>query len=999
MSLARRLWKMVTAAPALALVLSLLLLFVGAFAQQPTASSSDPQTANTPTVAKKSVSKKSGSKKKVGKEATERKEEAGETEKETLPPLLSERLKKLSQAVQPDGGLSNPGGLAHQEFMYRAYPDTKIPIERILGERAAHASISGRSFSNKSSSNWVSYGPSYALYPFTPLRNSTSYVPNAYPAASRTTSLALSPICTPASCTLWAGPAGGGVWRTRDPFDNPPQWTYLSSVFGINAIGSLELDPNDPSGETIYAGTGEANACGSGCEAGVGLYKSSDGGDTWTGPLGQSAFNARAIGSIAVKPGDPNTIYAGTTQALRGQSSVCCNGTVDLIPGAPKWGLYKSTDGGRTWAFIHDGSTDASVCTGDLKEADNLNPCSPFGVRRVLLDPSNPDIVYAASYARGVWRSTDAGTTWVQIKKSLDSTNSAMRPEMTVTTLQNGKTRMYVAEGATGPAPTAPNDFSQLFRSDDTTKAGPTFLALTSKNPANQGYGSYNYCEGQCWYDNFVKTPPGNPDMVYLGGSYAYGETGNISNGRAVLLSTDAGVSFTDMTMDATSALHPNGTHPDEHFIVINPNNPLQYWESSDGGMMRSSGDLTDISSNCASRGITGIVLARCQQLLSLVPTKLTSINKGLTTLQFQSLSVNPFNSNDVQGGTQDNGTWETTANPSQWNQTIFGDGGLSGFDFENPQFRMHTYAGPEPDVNFSGGRTSDWNFIGDSFFISGEPSEFYFPIIMDPVVHKTMFAGMAHVFRTKTQGVGNQSLAAFRALCNEFTGTFNGNCGDWVPLGDPSPNGELTGSDYGKDRAGIDVAAVARTPQDTHTLWAATAAGRVFISKNADAEPETSVVFTRLDSLATNSPGRFISAIYVDPNDSDRAWISYSGFSASTPATPGHVFEVTYHPILGTATWRDLSFDLADLPITGLVRDGVTQDFFASSDFGVYRLVESERSWKLAAAGMPNLEVAGLTLVQNARKLYAASHGQGAWLLLLPAQGDNGASTVAAVK
>src|ERR1700678_4327387 len=92
--------------------------------------------------------------------------------------------------------------------------------------------------------------------------------------------------------------------------------TYLSSVFRINAIGSLELDPNDPSGETIYAGTGEANACGSGCEAGVGLYKSTDGGDTWTGPIGQSAFNARAIGSIAIKPGDPNTIYVGTSPGI-----------------------------------------------------------------------------------------------------------------------------------------------------------------------------------------------------------------------------------------------------------------------------------------------------------------------------------------------------------------------------------------------------------------------------------------------------------------------------------------------------------------------------------------------------------------------------------------------------------------------------------------------------------------------------------------------------------
>jgi len=270
----------------------------------------------------------------------------------------------------------------------------------------------------------------------------------------------------------------------------------------------------------------------------------------------------------------------------------------------------------------------------------------------------------------------------------------------------------------------------------------------------------------------------------------------------------------------------------------------------------------------------------------------------------------------------------------------------------------------------------------------------------MDPAVHQTMFAGMAHVFRTKTQGVGNRTLAAFRANCNEFRGVDpDGTCGDWVPLGDPSANGQLIGSDYGKDRAGLDVAAVARTPQDSHTLWAATAAGRVFISKNADAEPETSVVFTRLDSLAPNSPGRFISSIFVDPTYSDRAWISYSGYSASTPTTPGHVFEVTYDPVGGTATWKNLSFDLADIPITGLVRDGVTQDFFASSDFGVYLLVESQRSWKLAAPGMPNIEVAGLTLVENARKLYAASHGQGAWLLMLPAAGTKAGSNVALVK
>jgi hypothetical protein len=363
--------------------------------------------------------------------------------------------------------------------------------------------------------------------------------------------------------------------------------------------------------------------------------------------------------------------------------------------------------------------------------------------------------------------------------------------------------------------------------------------------------------------------------------------------------------------------------------------------------------------------------------------------------LQFQSLSVNPFDPNDVQGGTQDNGTWETISDTdhSQWDQTIFGDGGQSGFDVLNPRYRFHTYAGPEPDSNFSGGLMSDWNFIGDTFFIFPEPAEFYFSIISDPnhKAHTTLYAGTGHVWRTKTQGVGNRTLAAFRANCNEFTGVDpEGTCGDWVPLGDPSANGQLIGSDYGTDRAGIDVAAVARTAQDTSTLWAATAAGRVLISKNADAEPETSVTFTRLDSLVTNSPGRFVSGIFIDPRDSNRAWLSYSGYNASTPSTPGHVFEVRYNPVAGTATWKDLSYDLVDTPITGIARDEVTHDIFASSDFGVYKLVPKEKCWRLAAPGMPNIEVAGLTIVPSAHRLYAASHGQGAWLLTLPARSDD---------
>jgi hypothetical protein len=76
-----------------------------------------------------------------------------------------------------------------------------------------------------------------------------------------------------------------------------------------------------------------------------------------------------------------------------------------------------------------------------------------------------------------------------------------------------------------------------------------------------------------------------------------------------------------------------------------------------------------------------------------------------------------------------------------------------------------------------------------------------------------------------------------------------------------------------------------------------------------------------------------------------------------------GHVFEVTYNPAAGTATWIDRSFDLNDIPINDVARDEMTGDLYAASDFGVFRLRAGTSSWGRAAPGMPNVEVAGLTI------------------------------------
>ena len=884
------------------------------------------------------------------------------------PTALARHLETLAATRPEYMEKEGPASAAEEAFMQRAYPEDTISVAQMNAARAAFDESKSRRFhgGQGKKGEWVSVGPSKALYPFDQLRTSGLYVPNAYVAGGRTTSIALATKCTPNKCPAYITPAGGGVWYTNNVLQGQSHWTYQGGPLGINAAGAVTVDPNDPTGDTVYVGTGEANICGSGCVAGTGVYKSTDGGKHWSGPIGQTEFQGKGVGQIVVVPGQPNTIYVATTTALRGMSSTCCTGVTRPVPGITRWGLYKSTNGGASWSFIHNGSVNASDCTGTIAEFNNAGICSPRGVRQLLLDPSNSSILYAASYARGVWRSNDAGATWTQIKPSLNAAVIQTRPAIAVNTLANGKTRMYVHVGNTGvPA-------SQLFRSDDVATGAPTFTALTSASTASPGWGTFNLCTAQCWYDLFVYTPKGYPDIVYSGGSYSYGQT--IANKRGVVLSMDAGVSSTDMTMDGTDPVHPNALHPDQHSLVTNPANPLEFIETNDGGVMRSSGALVDRSSWCDTRGLSGNNLIRCHQMLSAIPSKLESVNSGLTTLQFQSLSVSPHDVDELQGGTQDNGTWENYGSKTEWRNTMIGDGGQSGFDVAVPGFRFHNFTGVSTDVNFNNGNLADWIWISDPV----GAAEFYAPVISDPSVSGTLFAGTnLTAYRTKTFGLGSMTLAEANQHCNEWTGDFTVQCGDWAPLG-PTP---LTAAALGT-RAGGTMTSVERTASDTNTGWAATSTGRIFVSKNVDADPVGAVSWTRIDTATT--PDRYPSSIYVDADDGNHAWVSYSGFDVNTPATRGHLFEVTYNPGSGTATWVDRSNNWGDLPATDVALDEVTGNVYASSDFGVLMLPSGSSSWELAAPGMPNVEVTGLTMVSSKRVLYAASHGLGAWRLRL---------------
>jgi hypothetical protein len=1007
----------------------------------------------------------------------------------------------LATRVAPSAVLAPPGSSnaiegdrtsADDEFLKRAIPGDDIPAPVLQNSKRDWEKARGRG--DEGSGRWSPLGPTWAKSLPNPYRDRSVYTAGNTDFSGRIAHVAIDPSCGSrggdnreggsrkndgdddnGGCRLWIANANGGVWRTNNALAQQPKWKYLSMEFEHNNVASLQLDPNDKNASTIWAGTGEPNACGSGCEAGVGLYKSTNRGESWSGPYGKDQFYDRAVGSIAIKPGNSNVMFAASGRAVRGVSNVCCGGADAIIPGAPHFGLWRSLDGGRNWELVNQGA--AVLCTASSPDdvSLNLTPCSARGARRVMIDPVDPNTVYASFFARGIWRSRSNGDpgTWEQIMARVGGPGiTTERAEFDVVKLPNGETRMYVGVGGGGVCGAAaglPSDECTVparFRKNDNVRSAPaavvaaTWQDMTSMVEDTPGFSSWGFCDPQCSYDSYVFVPAAHfpnsgadANTVYLSGANRYREnnwgaaspfccpdnpaTGR-SNGRAVLVSTDAGATFTDMTDDTSDNVYPVELHPDHHALTVNPTNWKQFFDVGDGGIVRSNGRFADDSGDCVQpKGYTGTRLAFCQVVLKRVPERLTPINKGLRTLHFYEIQSSPFNPSLIVGGTQDNGSWErgdtagsgtNSATPPPdsigavptrcqndagngrsddddnssnqvWVQINLADGGHNNFDIGDPCFRQSAWQGGQLMVSYVPKNQLDMNWIADTLFqvYGSEATQFIGLATFDRVHPHWLWTSREHVFRSINQGRNDaMSKEQHRQFCNVWYGTFSDFnndgrydsadfCDDWKPLGDPGPNGRLTSATYGATKPGGSVAAVERATGDGRTLWAATSTGRVFVSKNADNPVPSAVTFDRIDDdpTAANTPPRYPTAIYIDPKDGNHAWITYSGFNAKTPGTPGHIFEVRYVP--GASTFKLLDGNqprdaLGDIPATS-VAVSPKETIYVGTDYGCIAS-KGNGVWRECGDGLPNLVVADLLYVPEKKQLYAATHGQGVWSL-----------------
>src|SRR3954470_18101342 len=231
------------------------------------------------------------------------------------------------------------GDAEAEAYADRAYPGTEITIDEIQGAIAANAKVAKKAA--KLSSKWDFLGPDTLDVD----RLGTQAFTKPTQWSGRVTALTVDPKCKAQECTLYVGAAGGGVWRSKNALAPNPSWKQISAGFGTNAIGSIAVDPSDPTGKTIYVGTGEANGSGD-SEAGLGLYKTTDDGAHWSLVPGSfSVANTRSITWVAVDPANAGHILFGTRSGSHGQGS---NSTAASPPAAqsPATGVYASIDGG-----------------------------------------------------------------------------------------------------------------------------------------------------------------------------------------------------------------------------------------------------------------------------------------------------------------------------------------------------------------------------------------------------------------------------------------------------------------------------------------------------------------------------------------------------------------------------------------------------------------------------------------------------------------------------
>ncbi|MCP5054170.1 MAG: hypothetical protein GY940_43790, partial [bacterium] len=679
--------------------------------------------------------------------------------------------------------------------------------------------------------------------------------------------------------TIYVAGASGGIWKT---VNEGTTWEPVFQHAASTSNGDITIAPSNT--DIVWVGSGEANIFRSSM-AGAGVYKSTDAGKTWK-HMGLTDTNT--IPRIVIHPKNPDIVY--------------------VAAGGHEWtdnkerGIYKTSDGGKAWKKI-------------------LYINEKTGANDLVMDPSNPDTLYASTWQRrrekwndprnepgysgsGIYKSTDAGKTWKPINKGLPIPEHRGRigidlcrtkPNVIYAYVDNykvvgqwkekrednyGRPTMGKIKGAT------------IYRSDD---GGENWRQVSKDDTYMEGLAvTYGWVFGQ------IRVDPNNADRIYV-------------MGLALNVSDDSGKTFRPLP----------GMHGDHHGLWIDPDNSDYLLNVHDGGLSVS-----------YDRG-----------------KKWRNFTGNLPLAQFFNVMYDmdtPFN---VYGSMQDHGSFRGEVDLSKGRNAIpaqkwkYAPGGEGS---------SHAIDPTDPNVVYSAGfygRIQRSNPQGTNTRLlfpkppKGEPpyrGQWLAPFIISPHNPRVIYHGMNYLFRSMNRG------------------------DSWERI---SP--DLTYNDKKKigDIQYQSIFAISESPLKFGVIYAGTDDGRLHVTKDSGR--------TWTEIIKGLPYGKWISRIAASAYDLGTVYVSQNGKREDDFAA--YVWKSTDFG----KTWTDISGNIPCGPVNVFREDPRNKNIlYVGTDLGVYVTLDGGKKWQVLHNSLPTTFVSDLVIHPRDDIMVASTHGRGMYAM-----------------
>ncbi len=664
---------------------------------------------------------------------------------------------------------------------------------------------------------------------------------------------------------FYFGAVDGGVWESLDAGRT---WHPTFDDQDVGSIGSIAVAPSAP--RTVYVGTGEADMR-SDIAYGDGMYKSTDGGTSWT-HLGLA--DTKQIGAIVVNPRNANVVYVAALGHPYG-------------PNAER-GVFKTTDGGKTWAKIL------------YKNPDT-------GATALAMAPDDPNVVYAALWqtrrppwnvyppsngpSSGLYKSTDAGATWTQLTGGLPAHVGRIGLAISA-----AAPRRIYANVDSGPG------LGGVYRSDD---AGASWTHADNEQRIWQ----------RGWYFSGITADPRNADVVYVMNTSTY-------------RSTNGGTTFDAILGD------PSGQ--DHHALWIDPSDSNRMILGTDQGVV-----------------------------VTLNGAKTWSSWYNQPTAQFYHVITDNAFPYNVYGAQQDSGAdvqtsqgrYGTISNQDFRPLDVGGESGTLAPDPRHPGLVYGSGFTPTREIQATGWEQNIDPTIGDPQTVWR--NTWTLPIAFSPADRTSLYLGHQNVFRSRDGGLTWQIVSPDLSRANEGT----------------PPNLDLpTLADTNNiQRHGV-VYAIAPSPLRANVVWAGTDDGSIWLTRNATSS-------ARAVRWRNVTPPQLTSWSKV-------GIIEASHFDVATAyaAIDRHRLD-DYRPYIyrtydGGASWTPTANGIPNGSFVNVVREDpvVHGLLYAGTERGVYVSFDDGAAWQPLQLNLPISSIRDIAV--HGDDLVVATHGRSFWVM-----------------